>query len=129
MRKGYTIGTIEIENEQIEHISPRTPTDGSPLEAGYDVDENNQYSEDFVSKYLNCIGNLMLISGSHNASIGNKPFTDKLNSYNSNPLLNQQAEIKTFLIDGKVEWKQENILKRRQAILDFAYKRWGFDSI
>lgn len=129
MRKGYTIGTIEIENEQIEHISPRTPTDGSPLEAGYDVDENNQYSEDFVSKYLNCIGNLMLISGSHNASIGNKPFLEKLDSYNMNPLLNQQAEIKTFLIDNKIEWKQESILKRRQAILDFAFKRWGFDNI
>ncbi len=46
-----------------------------------------------------------------------------------NPLLNQQAEIKTFLIDNKIEWKQESILKRRQAIWDFAFKRWGFDEI
>jgi hypothetical protein len=71
----------------------------------------------------------MLISGSHNASIGNKPFLEKLDLYNMNPLLNQQAEIKTFLIDNKIEWKQESILKRRQAIWDFAFKRWGFDEI
>ena len=34
----------------------------------------------FLEKKLNCIGNLMLISGSHNASIGNKPFEEKLGS-------------------------------------------------
>lgn len=50
------------------------------------------------------IGNLMLISGSHNATIGNKAFALKLKSYNDNPLLNQQAEIKEFLEDGKPVW-------------------------
>lgn len=128
-KKGYKIGTIEIENEQIEHISPRKPTDGTPLETGYEVDENNNYSEEFINKYLNCIGNLMLISGSHNASIGNKPFSVKLDSYKKNPLLNQQAEIKDFLKDNEEVWKQDNIEKRLNSILSFALKRWSFDSV
>lgn len=127
--RGYKIGNIEIENEQIEHISPRTPTNGEPLETGYDVDESNEYSEEFSNKYLNCLGNLMLISGSHNASIGNKPFSEKLDSYKKNPLLNQQAEIKDFVSENEIVWKQSHIEKRLEKILSFALNRWDFNSI
>ena len=127
--KGYKIGNIKIENEQIEHISPQTPTDGETLETGYDVNDSNQYSEEFTTKYLNCLGNLMLISGSHNASIGNKPFTDKLDSYKKNPLLNQQAEINDFLDGDVIVWKQTNIQRRLKKILDFAIPRWDFSSV
>ena len=126
--KGYNINNFKIENEQIEHISPQNPTNGEPIETGYDVDNNNQYSEEFISDYLNCVGNLMLISGSHNASIGNKPFKDKLETYNKNPLLNQQAEIKNFSIKENNEdvWKSESINKRHDVIVDFAIKTWSF---
>ncbi|MCH5312537.1 MAG: DUF262 domain-containing protein [Prevotella sp.] len=127
--KGYKIGNMVIENEQIEHISPQTPTNGEPLESGYDINESNQYSEEFTTKFLNCLGNLLLISGSHNASIGNSPFTAKLESYNKNPLLNQQAEIKDFIDNGIIVWKQENIQKRLRKILEFAFQRWDFKSI
>jgi uncharacterized protein with ParB-like and HNH nuclease domain len=126
--KGYNIHNFTIENEQIEHISPKNPTNGEPIATGYDVDENNEYSDEFVSDYLNCIGNLMLISGSHNASIGNKPFEDKLETYNKNPLLNQQAEIKDFamLENNKYVWKSKSIDKRQDVIVDFAIKTWSF---
>ncbi len=97
-RKGYSLGDCKIKDEQIEHISPQTPTDeDETLAHGYEVNENNEYDEDFESEYLNCLGNLMLISGSHNASIGNKPFDDKLNSYKENPLLKQQVQIRDFI--------------------------------
>jgi hypothetical protein len=126
--KGYNIYNFTIKNEQIEHISPKNPTNGEPIATGYDVNENNEYSDEFISNYLNCIGNLMLISGSHNASIGNKPFEDKLETYNKNPLLNQQAEIKDFamLENNKYVWKSESIDKRRDVIVDFAIKTWSF---
>jgi uncharacterized protein with ParB-like and HNH nuclease domain len=129
--KGYDVGNFSIKNKQIEHISPQNPTNGTPIETGYEVDDNNQYSEEFTEEYLNCIGNLMLISGSHNASIGNKPFTDKLQTYNKNPLLNQQAEIKDFALqeDNKDVWKSESIDKRHKKIVDFAIENWSFDSI
>ena len=71
----------------------------------------------------------MLISGSHNASIGNKAFFEKLQTYNENPLLNQQAEIKTFLDEGKEEWKKSQIQKRLNAILNFAIERWSFKNL
>ena len=130
--KGYKTIDIKIENEQIEHISPRTPTNGEPLETGYDVDESNEYSEEFCNKYLNCMGNLMLISGSHNASIGNKPFTEKLESYKNNPLLKQQSEIKDIVYEvskDEVVWKQSHIEKRFKKILSFALTRWNFNSV
>lgn len=127
-RPGYKRGSIVIENEQIEHISPQTEPNEA-IAAGYDVDESNHYSDEFHNKYLNCLGNLMLISGSHNSSIGNKPFTSKLDSYNTNPLLNQQAEIKTFIDTPVVEWKTKNIQKRHQKIVAFAIDRWDFDNV
>ena len=91
--------------------------------------EYNEYSVEFCNKYLNCLGNLMLISGSHNASIGNKPFTEKLESYKKNPLLNQQAEIKNFVGEGEVVWKQTHIQERLDKILSFALNRWDFNSV
>ncbi len=129
--KGYSISKFSIEKEQIEHISPLNPTNGEPIETGYEVDENNQYSEEFVSGKLNSIGNLMLISGSHNASIGNKPFNDKLTTYKSNPLLNQQAEIEEFSKneDGKAVWKSESIDERHAKIVKFAINNWSFERV
>jgi len=73
----------------------------------------------------------MLISPSHNASIGNKPFSDKVESYNDNTLLKQQAEIKTF-VDPITPCKGDMaaIDRRHIRIVDeFAVKSWDFDSI
>lgn len=127
--KGYSIGSCTIENEQIEHISPQNPPDGEKLATGYDVTEDNLYTDDFRTKKLNCLGNLMLISGSHNASIGNRPFAEKLATYKSNPLLKQQAEIASYLTDGIAEWKASQIDARKKSIVDFALKHWSFDEV
>ncbi|CEN46607.1 conserved hypothetical protein [Capnocytophaga canis] len=116
--KGYNIHQMKLHNEQIEHISPQRPEEGR-LATGYD-----KYDEEFEKSYLHCLGNLMLISGSHNASIGNKSFKQKLNSYKQNPLLNQQAEIKDFCEEEK--WGKEEINKRHKKILDFCMERWKF---
>lgn len=127
---GYSIGNGGIENEQIEHISPQRPTNGDPIATGYDVDENNEYPEGFSEKELNCIGNLMLISGSHNASIGNKPFSNKLISYKSNPLLKQQSEINNFIENDAIKWGATEIWKRHYKIVNnFAIPKWDFDVI
>jgi len=126
--KGYGIKDFSIKNEQIEHISPQTPTNGDFIESGYDVDENKQYLEEFAYECLHCLGNLVLISGSHNASIGNKPFKDKLTSYMKNPLLNQQTEIQEFVeYNGDAPlWKASSIQRRKIKIVEFALKEWCF---
>ena len=128
--RGYNIGNCTIENEQIEHISPQNPTNGEPIATGYDVDQNNEYEQTFIDTNLNSLGNLMLISGSHNASIGNKPFSDKLLSYRSNPLLKQQAEIVDFLEIEKNKWGTFEISDRQEKIVNkFAIPKWDFDNI
>lgn len=73
----------------------------------------------------------MLISGSHNASIGNKPFGEKLSTYNGNPLLNQQAEIAGFSINEaeKPVWKSKSIENRQEKIVKFAIDTWGLDAV
>ena len=127
-KTGYSVGNGSIENEQIEHISPQTPTAGEPLEIGYEVNDNGEYDEEFKNDYLNCVGNLMLISGSHNASIGNRPFLEKLESYNLNPLLKQQAEIKKFVDKTNPKWNKETIDARQEKIINFCIAKWDFDS-
>ncbi|QEN07328.1 DUF262 domain-containing protein [Oceanispirochaeta crateris] len=124
--KGYSINSYNIENEQIEHISPQTPPDGEEIESGYDT-VNNEYSEEFIEKRLNSLGNLMLISGSHNASIGNIPFKNKLNTYKNNPLLKQQYLIEKYAVqDGShCVWKENSIIRRHKDIIDFSLKRWS----
>lgn len=74
----------------------------------------------------------MLISGSHNKSIGNKPFSDKLISYKSNPLLKQQPEIIEFKDKDKKpnKWGKIEIDKRHKKIVtNFAITKWSFDNI
>lgn len=126
--KGYVVGSITLEDEQIEHISPQTAP-GEAITFGYDVNAANQYDEDFLKDYLNCIGNLMLISGVHNRSIGNTSFSLKLHSFKSNPLLNQQSEIKSFAntdTNGNPKWDKKSIDKRHEVILNFAINNWCF---
>lgn len=129
--KGYVLGAITLDDEQIEHISPQTPPAGQMLATGYEVNATNEYSEDFLKDYLNSLGNLMLISGNHNRSIENIPFKEKLTSYNKNPLLNQQGEIRSFA-NGDSDnplWNMKAIDKRHEAILGFALGNWSFDLV
>ena len=128
-RKGYTIGDLRLQDEEIEHISPQNPPEGESLAIGYDVNEDGEYSEGFIENTLNSIGNLMLISKSHNASIGNKPFEEKLKTYKETPLLRQHMQVETFLDEGRKEWKETQIKKRKEAILDFALPNWDFDKV
>lgn len=124
--KGYTIGDLSLEKESIEHIAPQTEPDNRE-NAGYPIEEDGLYSQEFRDAYVNKLGNLMLISQSHNSSIGNVAFAEKLASYNKNPLLNQQAEIKSFVKDEEHPlWDAEAIDKRHKKMLEFALRRWAY---
>lgn len=96
-----------IESPELEHISPKTPNDGKIIATGYDV-----YNEDFTSNYLECIGNYLLISKSHNCSVGNKPFSEKYDSYNH---LYQQREIRDMTKET-LAWTKELIQQRKEKI-------------
>lgn len=116
--KGYKFELKEIQNIQIEHIAPLTEN-GDKLNSGY-----CEYDDEFYDKYLNCIGNLLLIDGSHNGSIGNKLFTEKLESYKKSPLL-QHQEVKSFVVN-KNNWDKEAIDNRHKKLKDFVLETWSF---
>lgn len=100
-----------IESPELEHISPQTPTNGEPIAAGY-----SEYDEDFKREYLDCLGNYLLLSKSHNCSIGNSPFKDKRDSYT---YLAQQREIQKMTNEEHPLWTKELINERYKKIVEF----------
>ncbi|MFV0159420.1 DUF262 domain-containing HNH endonuclease family protein [Empedobacter falsenii] len=106
-KSGYTPTRFDkIEKPELEHISPQTDNP----ESGYD-----KYDEEFVNQYINCLGNYLLLSKSHNCSVGNKPFADKRNSYNH---LEQQREIQRMTTEN-IQWTRELIQSRKEKIVEF----------
>ena len=92
---------------ELEHIAPSTEPQNKPH--GYD-----EYDEKFRNEYLNCLGNYLLVSGSHNSAIGNLPFAEKHKSYG---ILEQQREIQQLVPDPKNEiWSKEIIKKKNYRL-------------
>lgn len=106
-KNGYTPTRFDkIEKPELEHIAPQTDNP----ESGYD-----KYDEEFINEYINCLGNYLLLSKSHNCSVGNKPFADKRNSYNH---LEQQREIQRMTTEN-IQWTRELIQSRKEKIVEF----------
>jgi len=121
-----------LRNESIEHIAPRTETAGGAIAAGYGAYNDTEDPANGIEsgEQINCLGNLMLISQSHNSSIGNKPFNDKLLSYGKDNLLSQQKEIVEFVDDpSNPVWSISAITKRHDKILKTAQRLWSLDAI
>ncbi|GHT21947.1 hypothetical protein AGMMS4957_11530 [Bacteroidia bacterium] len=110
-KNGYSVSRFDkINCPELEHIAPQTPTDGEPVAAGY-----CEYDEEFVNQYINCLGNYLLLSKSHNCSVGNKPFIEKYDSYKH---LAQQREVQELAKESKT-WTKELIQTRKEKIIGF----------
>lgn len=106
-KNGYSLTRFDsINSPELEHIAPQTENP----EAGY-----SNYDEEFLNQYINCLGNYLLLSKSHNCSVGNKPFLEKRSSYNH---LEQQREIQRMTTDSQI-WTKELIKKRKDNIVKF----------
>jgi hypothetical protein len=106
---GYSwVKLSDIEKPEVEHISPQTAHNAQ-------LDGYSLYDEEFKNKYLNSIGNLLLISKKHNCSASNAAFEIKRSSYN---VLSQQKEIQD-MTKVKAEWLKEHIEERERKIKDF----------
>lgn len=98
----------QIERPELEHIAPKTEPDTIPH--GYDV-----YDEEFKTQFLNTLGNYLLLTKSHNASIHNDPFPKKHKDY---VWLAQQREVQSLVPDPNKEiWSREIIHKRKEKII------------
>ena len=117
-QKGYGLMRFdEIKDPHLEHIAPQTEN-GEP-EAGY-----GEYDENFRHECLNCLGNYLLISKSHNSSIGNKPFAVKLESYKDSNSLAQQREVvdmtqSSARASQNPKWTKKLIQQRNEKIIQF----------
>lgn len=98
----------KIKNPELEHIAPTT--EPKIKSHGYD-----NYDEDFKDNHLNCLGNYLLLSKSHNCAIGNIPFSQKLATYTHNE---QQREIARIISNftHKV-WNRKRISNRKDQII------------
>lgn len=106
-KSGYTASRFDkIISPELEHIAPQTENP----EAGYD-----NYDEEFVNQYINCLGNYLLLSKSHNCSVGNKPFIVKRSTYNHSE---QQREIQKLTTESLL-WTKELIKQRKDKMLKF----------
>ncbi len=109
-RSGYCPTRFDkIIKPELEHISPKIAPKEIP-EDGYD-----EYDDEFQNQYVDCLGNYLLISKSHNCSIGNKPFSEKRASYKA---LEQQREIQR-MTESTETWTKEHIRKRKSKIVTF----------
>jgi len=98
------------EKPELEHIAPTTEPEEKPH--GYDT-----YDDEFKNKYQNCLGNYLLLSKSHNASIHNDPFAKKHKDYG---ILFQQREVKKLVPDpNKGNWDRHIIQQRKEKIIKF----------
>jgi hypothetical protein len=121
-----------IHNESIEHIAPLTPPAGESIATGYGIYEEKEHPENGIESgsWLNCLGNLMLLSQSQNSSIGNKPFKDKLAMYGKDNLLMQQKLVFGFVTDpANPVWDKTAIENRHRAILSAAKDIWDLNKI
>jgi hypothetical protein len=110
-KSGYSPTRFEkIVSPELEHIAPQTENP----ETGYD-----KYDEEFINQYIDCLGNYLLISKSHNCSIGNRPFLEKRTSYT---YLAQQREIQDLTKD-EVIWNKEKIDNRHKKLVDFILQK------
>ena len=103
-------------NISIEHILPQNP------------DENSQWQRDFTENEIedlkHNLGNLILINGKKNTSLGNLDFILKKERY-----LKKRIDIfpsgKVFL--QETEWKPQSIKDRQKEMIDTLLKEGIFD--
>ena len=112
---GYNLKRYDaIVDPHLEHIAPLTEPKPSGSSNYYD-----KYDEEFQKRYLDCIGNYLLISGRHNQAIGNISFRKKYESYT---LLEQQKEVRKLADGNKGRWDRKVIDTRKDKILDAILK-------
>lgn len=98
----------DIEEPNLEHIAPQT--ENTEVDNGYCT-----YDEEFRSQYLECLGNYLLLSGSHNKSLSNGRFQIKRDSYRH---LQQQLEVREMTEQDQL-WDKEKIKNRHKKIVEF----------
>jgi uncharacterized protein with ParB-like and HNH nuclease domain len=121
---------IKINNLSIEHIAPQTPKNTSGT--GYELlSDFEGYKKKFKVDYLNCLGNLALITSSLNSKVSNEIFSQKIKlykeAYKENKKFMQLNEIERFVDKNNVKWGFDEVQKRHNKIKEYVWKEWSFE--
>ncbi|RZJ89071.1 MAG: DUF262 domain-containing protein [Hymenobacter sp.] len=119
-RRGYEVAASEVNLNELEHIAPQTENHNP--KPGY----SNYHDVRFNQEHRNSLGNLLLITRSHNGSIGNIAFSKKLESYQQTPLAHQREVVNFFEKDEAQRWGPKQIQRRHNHLVDWALERWNF---
>ncbi len=108
-KAGYAfIRYDSVETPHLEHIAPQK--ENQEEDNGY-----CPYDEEFNVECLECLGNYLLLSGTHNISLGNARFQYKRKSYR---YLQQQLEVQDMTEQDEM-WDKKKIRIRHKRIVDF----------
>lgn len=103
----------------IEHVLPQTPNDPYWTQ---------RFSEAARLKWTHDVANLSLTA--HNASYGNKPFPDKKGSPgSSHPCYANSNLFMERALAAYQDWDEQALAARRQAIVNWALKRWHVEEV
>ena len=80
-----------------------------------DSKSSSPYDEEFYNRYLESLGNYLLLSGPHNISLSNSRFQIKRESYT---YLQQQLEVQR-MTEHDLRWNKEKIQQRHSKLVDF----------
>ena len=121
---------LKMKKLSIEHIAPQTPPKNI-RETGYELlSTNKDYKEKFKNNYLDCLGNLALITNSLNSKVSNKILSEKLKMYkdyykNTNNFC-QLNEINRFLVNNNLKWSYNEVQQRHDELIEFVLNEWSF---
>lgn len=100
---------VKLNKITIEHLMPQTRT-----KWWIDYLGGEEETDRIYNTYLNCIGNLALISGSYNSKNSNKPWNEKVEN-----LKNVQFVITSSTALNST-WKEQDIINRNEDISERA---------
>jgi len=105
---------IHKEPWELEHIAPRS-LEKKQIEGYTKCDA-------FEERFLNSLGNLLLVSKGHNIALGDRPFKEKLKSYKELSPFKHHKEIEQFSENGF--WSCNSIERRLANLVRFVENEW-----
>lgn len=108
-------GDVPENDFWVEHILPQKP----------DPEWHNHFSPAEREKYVDTLANLIPLSGSMNASLGNLPFKEKRKRYEADAMFKSARQ----LADDFSEWNFVNLKERADHLASWALLRWKFSAL
>ena len=97
----------KLENT-IDHITPQEPN-------------FIEYTDTFKDSYLNCIGNLALMTWGNNSQKSNNDPVKEIQKYDTDYISHQEIR---DVLKTKKQWGESEIIDRQKRIVDFIIKNW-----